>query len=165
MMPRLICLVRTHKWHSSWDDAEQKTVWTSAAAVREGFASASWIPGRRGGFYRHNPFSPVICRGPGAMNSSTTRCSEQQSYSAGNIQRAAWEGLVAQSIQTLARTIHRGLAPTSPTGTTTHAQCGIRGPADRRGQGIGLVLRRLVQRTLALFRSGGIPGFRGRPTP
>jgi hypothetical protein len=28
MRPRLICLVRTHKWHSAWDDDEHKTVWT-----------------------------------------------------------------------------------------------------------------------------------------
>jgi hypothetical protein len=32
--PRLICLVRTHKWHSSWDNGEQKTVWTCARCGR-----------------------------------------------------------------------------------------------------------------------------------
>jgi hypothetical protein len=27
MKPGLICLVRRHQWHSSWDSNEQKTVW------------------------------------------------------------------------------------------------------------------------------------------
>jgi hypothetical protein len=34
MKPGLICLVRTHKWHSSWDDHEQKTVWTCTRCGR-----------------------------------------------------------------------------------------------------------------------------------
>jgi hypothetical protein len=28
MMPRLICLVRTHQWRSAWDSEQHKTVWT-----------------------------------------------------------------------------------------------------------------------------------------
>ncbi len=34
MKPRLICLVRTHKWVSSRDNDEQKTVWTCARCGR-----------------------------------------------------------------------------------------------------------------------------------
>lgn len=28
MMPRLICLVRRHRWHNGWDEERHQVVWT-----------------------------------------------------------------------------------------------------------------------------------------
>jgi hypothetical protein len=45
--PGLICLVRTHKWQSSWDN-EQKTVWTCARCGRTRVRIGEMDPRRTG---------------------------------------------------------------------------------------------------------------------
>jgi hypothetical protein len=46
--PRLICLVRTHKWHSSWDNDEHKTVWTCTRCGRTRVRIAEIDPRKSG---------------------------------------------------------------------------------------------------------------------
>jgi hypothetical protein len=52
MKPGLICLVRRHQWHSSWDSDEQKTVWTCTRCGRTRVRIGEMDPRRSGwGFW------------------------------------------------------------------------------------------------------------------
>jgi hypothetical protein len=48
MKPGLICLVRRHQWHSSWDSDEQKTVWTCTRCGRTRVRIGEMDPRRSG---------------------------------------------------------------------------------------------------------------------
>jgi hypothetical protein len=52
MKPGLICLVRRHLWHSSWDSDEQKAVWTCTRCGRTRVRIGEMDPRRSGwGFW------------------------------------------------------------------------------------------------------------------
>jgi hypothetical protein len=50
MMPRLICLVRTHQWHNGWDEDRHRTVWTcKRCGKRRSDENPRQTPGPGGG--------------------------------------------------------------------------------------------------------------------
>jgi hypothetical protein len=48
MKPGLICLIRRHQWHSSWDNDEQKTVETCTRCGRTRVRIGDMNPRRSG---------------------------------------------------------------------------------------------------------------------